>query len=173
MRTLIATLLIFTSSACLAHEDRIITLNADGSLAGIPVEYGPATLRVNFSQQSARDASIKSIDLTLGENQVHLPICVTGLINTREMSQIRASASWYHDESILPHYLNFDFFDPGYNESRSANSGYKLLFNLHNGRLIRMEALVVSGDGKGPQYVPVDVSYLCGVKMLKGFAHER
>ena len=173
MRILIAALLIFTSSACFAHEDRIVTINADGSLAGIPAEYGPATLRVNFSQQGAGGASIESIDLTLGENQVHLPTCVNGLINTREMSQIRASASWYHDEAILPYYLHFDFFDPGYNDSRWANSGYTLLFNLRNGRLIRMEVLVILDDGKGLQNIPVDVSDLCGAETLKSFAHAR
>jgi hypothetical protein len=161
---------ILISGTCFAHSDRVITVKDDGSLEGIPSEYGPAIMRVEFAPPNTDDAPITSITLNLGKNRVRMPICVTGLLLTRRMSEIKASASWYHDEKDIPHYLNVEFFDPGYDKSRWANPGFSLLFNLRTGRLMQMEVMIVRENGKGIQNVPVDIAGRCKPEELKSFA---
>jgi hypothetical protein len=79
------------------------------------------------------------------------------------MDTIAATASWYHDEKLLPFYLQIYFFDPGYNSSKWENPGpgYSMLFNLHTAKLITMEESIVHNNGKTVQYVPVDVASKC------------
>lgn len=172
MRVIIAIIIgcILASGSCLAHQDVLIAVKDDGRLEGIPSEYGPATLRVNFASPEAGDPPITSITLNLGKNQVRLPICVTGLLETRRLSEVKASASWYHDEEILPYYLHIDFFDPGYSGSRWANPGYSLLFNLHTGKLMEMKVTIVRDSGKRMQNVPIDLAARCKSAELRGFA---
>ena len=147
-------------------------VNADGSLEGLPSEYGPAYLHVEFALEERSALPIaSSITLNLGRNRVSFPGCLTGLLQIRSMSQIRASASWYHDEWLLPYYLKFYFVDPGYDESRwPPDQGYySLLFNLRTGKLMQMEVRIVRDGGKFSQFVPVDLAQLCKGELLKGF----
>ena len=88
------------------------------------------------------------------------------------MSEIKVSASWYHSEKILPYYLKVDFFDPGYDESRWANSAFSLLFNLRSGKLMQMEVIIVRDNGRSIQNVPVDITVRCSSKELRGFASD-
>ena len=148
-------------------------VNADGSLEGLPSEYGPANLHVKFALEERSALPIaSSITLNLGKNRVSFPGCLTGLLQIRSMSQIRASASWYHDEWLLPYYLKFYFVDPGYDESRwPPDQGYySLLFNLRTGKLMKMEVQIVRDAGKFSQYVPVDLAQLCNGEVLKDFS---
>lgn len=156
-----------------AHQDRVIQLRADGTLEGLPNSYTPALLHINFADSPpAGEAIISSIDLTLGKNQVHLPICVTGMLLSKSTNEISLSASWYHDEETLPHYLGIHFFDPGYSKSRWANPGYALLFNLHTGKLMKMEIFIVRDNGKGLQSVAVDLTDTCKPSELKLFSDK-
>lgn len=144
MRAFIAIFIgfVLVSSVCSAHQDRSITVKADGSLEGLPSEYGPANLHVEFAVEKTSGLPIaSSITLNLGKNRVSFPGCLTGLLQIRSTNQIFASASWYHDEGLLPYYLKFYFVAPGYVESRwPPNQGYySLLFNLRTGTLMEME----------------------------------
>ena len=148
-------------------------VKADGSLEGLPSEYGPANLHVEFAIEKPSGVPIaSSITLNLGKNRVSFPGCLTGLLQIRSMSQIGASASWYHDEGLLPNYLKVYFFDPGYDESRwPPDQGYySVLFNLRTGKLMKMEVNIVRDSGRFFQYVPVDLAQLCNGEVLKGFS---
>ena len=164
--------IILVSGTCFAHKDRIITVKEDGFLEGIPPKYGPAILQVEFAQQKADGAPITSITLNLGKKEIRIPICVTGLIQTQRMSDIKASASWYHSEEILPYYLQVIFYDPGYDKLRSANPGFSMLFNLHTGRLMQMEVIIVRNNGKSIQNVPVDFAGRCKSEELRSFVDD-
>ena len=164
----IACLAMFSILGCgksLAHMDRIVTIREDGTLVGIPLEYGPPALHVAFAASSP-DPRISAVALDLGKSHTRLPECITGLLTTRSLNDIKASASWYHDESIVPYYLNLEFFDPGYNKSDRANPGYALLFNLRSGKLLQIEAYV-RGAEKSLQLVRVDLSARCTPAELK------
>jgi len=164
---------ILFSGTCFAHQDRFLTVRDDGVLEGLPPKYGPATLRIEFGPRNANNArSNISITLTLGKNQVRIPKCVTGWLRTQRMGEIRASASWYHEEEILPYYLNVDFFDPGYKKFRYANSGFSLLFNLHTAKLMQMEIIIVRDNGETIQRVPVDLGAGCSMIEFKGFSSD-
>ena len=162
---------VLVSSVCSAHQDRIIMVKEDGSLVGLPPEYGPAYLHVKFALEERSALPIaSSITLILGRNRVSFPGCVTGLFQIRSMSQIVATASWYHEEGLLPYYLKFYFFDPGYDESRFYNQGYSLLFNLRTGELMEIEVNIVRDSGRSMQSVPVDLAQRCTGEVLKGFS---
>ena len=162
--------IVLVSGVCSAHQDRIIIVNADGSLEGLPSEYGPANLHVEWSTQTTGGAPINSITLNLGKNRVSFPACLTGLFRTSSMSEILAKASWYHNESLLPYYLNVIFFDPGYDESRFYNQGFSLLFNLRTGKLMRIEVDIVRNSGITMQHVPVDLAERCTDEVIKRFS---
>ncbi|MEW6667361.1 MAG: hypothetical protein AB1512_19325 [Thermodesulfobacteriota bacterium] len=170
--TAIAVIWMLFSGTCFAHEDRIITVKDDGSLMGIPSAYGPAILHVEFAPPELGSAPITSITLHLGNNHVRIPICVTGLLRSQNLSEIRASASWYHDEKIVPYYLHLVFYDPGYDKSRWANSGFSLTFNLHTGKLMKMQVIIVRDNGKSMQSVPVDIAARCNSEELRGLVSD-
>jgi hypothetical protein len=157
------------SGECLAHRDIRVTVEDDGTLVGIPPDYGPAALHVAFAS-STGGPRIATVVLDLGRNHTRLPACVTGLLRTSAMNDIRASASWYHDESIVPYYLNLEFFDPGYNASAWANAGHSLLFDLHTGKLLQMQALIV--QGKSLQHGAVDLAARCPPAELEGILSD-
>jgi len=161
--------LVLASGNCFAHKDRIITLRDDGYLEGLPSEYNPAILRIQFAPQNTDSASVTSISLDLGTNHVNIPLCVTGLLHSKRMNEIKLSSSWYHDESLFPHSLSVRFFDPGYKSNRWANNGFLLMFNLHTAKLIRMEVMIVHDNGKSMQSIPVDITDRCTHEERKEF----
>ena len=150
---------VLFADTCSAHQDRVISIERDGTLAGIPAEFGPGKLEVTFATSPQGEKRIGTLVLQLGKNRTEIPRCVTDLINTQRRSDIRAAASWYHAElKELPYYLVVTFYD-----SRPISStlrpGYRLLFNLHTAELFRMDAMTVHADGG--QDVPVDLNDLC------------
>jgi hypothetical protein len=163
----LSTLLV--SGACYGHQDRIVDINSDGTLSAIPPSFGSARLRVAFAQTKNGEPPVSSVELTLGAQRVSLPVCVTGLLHTDRIQDVHASASWYHDEKLLPYYLSLKFFDPGYDQRASFNPGYALLFNLRTARLMQMEVHVVHNKGQTMQSVPVDLEARCSPQELERF----
>ena len=154
---------------CYGHQDRIVKITSDGTLSAIPPSFGPAGLRVAFGQTKTGEPPVSSVELTLGAQRVSLPVCVTGLLHTVRIQDVHASASWYHDEKLLPYYLSLKFYDPGYDRKASFNSGYSLLFNLRTARLMQMEVLIVRDKGMAMQSVPVDLAARCSPQELETF----
>jgi hypothetical protein len=73
------------SGVCSAHQDSSIRVKADKSLEGLPSEYGPANLHVEFALEERSALPIaSSIILNLGKNRVSFPGCLTGLLQTRK-----------------------------------------------------------------------------------------
>lgn len=150
---------ILLSGTCFAHQDRVITLQSDGALDGLPAEFQPASLHVAFSPIPA--GAVEAIELDLGKNRIRLPLCVTGILLTERVDEIKVSASWYHDESIVPYYLAVTFFDPGYDQGIPFNPGYSLMFNLRTGKLMSMDVLIVRDQGWALQNLPIHVESQC------------
>ncbi|HJW33994.1 MAG TPA: hypothetical protein VJ505_11560 [Holophagaceae bacterium] len=175
MKTLIAIFLsfLFVATNGYAHADRIIPIKKDGTLEGIPREFGPSTLIIEFARANANGPAINSITLRLGKNRILLPSCITNLLKSRSTSQIKASASWYHNEKTIPYYLNLEFGDPGFEDSPDLRSHYSMLFNLRTGMLMQMERVSnTKGEGSIINYktVRIDVASLCGSESLDSFS---
>jgi hypothetical protein len=125
--------LVLVSGVVHAHTDRLLTLRSDGSIREVPASFG----RTNLTVKSL-GTNTPSIRLKIGAHLTTLPPCATRFIRTRKIKDIRLTGSWYHDETVLPYYINVEFFDPGYNPKRTYNSSYRFLFNLHNAQLIHV-----------------------------------
>jgi hypothetical protein len=157
---------LIASNSAFAHKDRILTIAPEGTMADVPSEFGPASLKIDFSASMGKSPPITSMVLTLGEKRIALPACITGLLRSRSMGEVTATGSWYHNEARLPYYLNLTFFDPGYSVNKWANSGYTLLFNLRTGKLIKMETQIVRDEGRTIQDVPVNLASRCTPAVL-------
>lgn len=95
-----------------AHEDKVLKLEKDGTLVGLPEKYAPAKfVRKNFH-------------LTIGENTIHIPECVKEVFSSLEKPTFYFTASWYHNLEILPPYIQIEIKVPD-----NSNS-WQLLINL-------------------------------------------
>jgi hypothetical protein len=152
--------LALVSFACIAHQDALLKVQADGRIDGLPPEYNPASLRIAFSQNDEPGwPPISGLALNLGGRSVVVPQCVTRLVLTRSMKDIQVVASWYHNTSVSPPYIEVALFDPGH-EDLPTRPGYRLAFNLSTAKLFRMDVAFLRG--KSDIYnAPVDVSQLC------------
>jgi hypothetical protein len=161
---------LLASGNAIAHADRILAIGPGGTLADVPAKYGPASLIIKFSAPMTAAPAITSMALRLGEARTEVPACITSLLRSKRMEEVVATGSWYHDESLLPYYLNLTFFDPGYSVKRWANPGVKLLFNLRSGKLIRVESLEVGDNGRSLQHVAVDLGSRCSPDIIAGLS---
>ena len=153
---------LLSGGICRAHQDKIIAIGADGTLVGLPSEFTPARLQIAFVPPgSERRAPISWIQLTLGKQSTRLPFCLTALLKTEVLSDVEASASWYHDERSLPYYLNLKFYDPGRRGEPDFDSGFSLLFNLRTARLMQMNVNVARKQRNQAQMLPLDLAALC------------
>lgn len=160
--------LFFIFEVCVAHQDTVIKLKGDGILEGLPSEYGPAKLQIEFVPEYEKGRAIKSINLTLGKNKVHIPECVTSKIRTQNGDDVWVSASWYHDEKYLPYYLHVDFFDPGFDKLRNFNPKVSLLFNLHNAKLMEITKMVAMSETSAEREI-IDLKSLCSAEKNDNF----
>jgi hypothetical protein len=160
------------SRICLGHVDARILLHGDGRLEGLPAEFGPASMKVEFAKRGSDVNAIESVTLTLGSSTVRLPPCLVGHVYTTKLDDIVVSASWYHMETRVPHYLMVRFLDPGHQGPKLERSGYSFLFDLRSAKVMRMEVVIVREGGKSRQAVPVDMNALCGAEELEGVTAE-
>jgi hypothetical protein len=161
MRRVGATLLIVASCAgpAKAHEDRILHVDADGSIPAVPAKFGKARLIMN-----GLGTKRPFVQLRIGAHRTTLPFCVTQIIRTTSPAGILVTGSWYHDETTsLPYYLDVRFFDPGYDPKRSYNAGHEFLFNLHNAKLIDATVLQATKSGDGGQRMALKLPPGCSL----------
>lgn len=143
MRKLSIALLVMllVTSAAYAHQDRILTLIADGSIPEIPAYFGRTQLMV-----SGLGTDNPLIQLKIGMHQTTLPVCVARLIRITSEKNIRLTGSWYHNESTLPYYINVQFYYPS---QSSYNTSYRILYNLHNAKLLKLTRFESNKLGEG------------------------
>ena len=151
----------------LADKVSFLPIAGDGSIAGVPAEYGPARLQVDFSALGSNEPAVSSVTLSLGDKKTHLPSCVTGLLHSLDLKDVTATGSWYHHESGLPYYINFMFQDADQNAENPAAAGFSFLFNLRTGKLIAMVVHIPRDHGQSVQYVPVDMAARCPAGTLE------
>jgi hypothetical protein len=157
------------SALCHAEPVRILEIASDGTLSGLPSEYLPSAMRIQFSQPDPRARPVSSFELVLGKQRVRLPPCVTAVLNTRQLKDVKVFASLRPEQTAVPPYMTVEFFDPNYKPKALFNPGYSLLFNLRTARLIEMEVLIVRERGKVLQHLPLDLASMCSPAELATF----
>ncbi|MGE5475253.1 MAG: hypothetical protein ACM3Q1_01230 [Bacteroidales bacterium] len=149
---LIIILLALLSHRADAHQDRVLHLTSNGAIIELPPEYQPATLVLDFG---------RAIKLRLGNKETILPRCLVRLPTTQELKDVQITGSWYHDENIIPYYIEATFFDPGHSQNTWARSGYSYLFNLHTSRLIEAKRIEAGEGGNNILHKQIDVHSKC------------
>lgn len=161
------------SAQAQAHQDRLLRVAADGAIVGLPPQFSPATLKVVYATIEG-ERRVAALALDVRAHRVELPMCVVGLLNTGDERDMRVTGSWYHDEEIVPYYLQVRFFDPGFDSNRKTNPGFALLFNLHTAKLIEMDVDVVhDAKGERAQSIPVDLQARCADAEPGSFLQSR
>ena len=173
MKKIIAvSLLFFTlNSYCFGHQDAMLELESNGVIVGLPEQYSPATLEIEISTE-ATEGPVKEIQIEIARNKLSVPKCIASMLKTNNASNILLSASWYHESSSLPPYININFYDPGYNSEKWSNSGYSILFNLTNAKIIEMTYTKVSPKERSTQLHPVTFSDFCVEQEIATFLDE-
>jgi hypothetical protein len=173
MNRLMATLalLLFVSSNACAHKDAILPINEHGVISGIPPTLGPGQLELEFSWFQL-PTPVSKLVLHLGGKSLVFPKCLTRLLNTDALSKVKVSGSWFHDEAVLPYYLNVRFQDRTYDAYVSTFIGYSALINLRTNTLMRMTEYSVQKGHKGGQQRDVDLESQCSPEELANFSYE-
>lgn len=130
VRILLAIVLFTIATVASSHEDRLLTLQADGSIPEILVRFGTVSLVVRFGP-SGSDVWFK-----VGEHSTAVPACVTRLIRSRNLKDLQLTGSWYHEETLLPYYVNATFFAPGSSKDQTSGNYLSILFNLRTSDII-------------------------------------
>ena len=126
LQTLVWVVLSF-GCPCLvhAHMDRIIELK-DTALVGLPKEYGPAEL------------DLKTFRLRIAKREMIFSPYLTNLF--AQPYDLKITASWYHDASILPPYINLCI------QPKQKDYSYGLLLNLRTLELIELAVTLKRSD---------------------------
>jgi hypothetical protein len=124
-----------------AHEDAVLAVMPNGTISGVPSQFG--TLRLNIDGFGTRDLRIA---FAVGDRVTTIPPCATALIKSRSMGDVQVSGSWYHDESMLPYYLNVRFLDPWQSPDPAERSSYAFIFNLRTTELVGADRWIWKGN---------------------------
>ena len=149
-------MLFIFSSACAAHQERILKLEDSGAIADIPAEYGPGKFMVVFQNKA-----VSSAQLTLGGKSTKIPSCILRLLKSGSANNIQITASWYHEETNLPFYLNIDFLDADQNLISNYKNSYSLFFNLRTSKLIDLTRNLAVNNGNSLQRMEINIDTIC------------
>jgi hypothetical protein len=142
------------ASTTLAHQDMIIRLALDGQLEGLPPIYQPASLRL----PTVDDRQL--VVLQLRGKRLEFPDCLSVLFAKASRPHIALSASWYHDQKILPPYLSIrlPMREPNGN---GYYDGWSILVDMDKVKVLRVEAVFTIGS-KAQRMQEVDIGKFCG-----------
>ena len=146
-----------------AHQDRILRLSPDGTLREVPAQFGQARLIL-----AGLGTKAPAVTLRIGTHENVVPTCLTGLLQTTSTKDIQITSSWYHDQKVLPYYLVVTFFDPGRDQEKYFNSGYSLMFNLNDAKLIKVKRLKRDWFGDGGRHIDINPRDVCGQSDNRG-----
>jgi hypothetical protein len=160
---LVVSIGILSCSVSLAHQDRILSIAADGSIPQLPPEYAATRLTIAFPSNKINRAS-PTVSFATAKGATTLPLCATQLIESRSIKSAVVLGSWYHDLKSMPPYIYLKFLSPQANElsSSSYRSSVDFLFDLRTAELRHIEKNIASADGKSLQTKRFTISDVCG-----------
>lgn len=130
-------LLVLMPSAASAHQDRILSLRADGVIPELPTLYGATRLHVAHSH-----SDLSGLRFVSSGHETNLPSCLLRLVSGSTATNLFLVGSWYHDESLLPHYISVEFLETDSVPQLSEKPGVKFLFSLRDAKLLEVTRVV-------------------------------
>ncbi|WP_291271543.1 hypothetical protein [Geothrix sp.] len=146
----------------------VIEIRKDGTFVGLPKDFTPASIQVEFSS-SPTDQPIRSLAITLSGHTIQIPAILLKTMNCQSIDAVFASASWYHDEKLLPFYMQIEFLEPGFDKLRPDNPGIVMLLNLRTGMVMEVRRIVITKPRESWEGRLIDIEKLCSPRELKEF----
>ena len=125
---------VVLATAAFAHQDRILSVRADGAIPELPPVYQTTRLHVTFSQGDAE--ALQQLNFVSSGRQTSVEPCLLRLVP--KGSFLFLTGSWYHDESILPHYIQVQFRDASQQSALPDYPGVRFLFSLRDAKLLEV-----------------------------------
>ena len=122
-----------------AHQDRILSVHPGGVIPELPPAYAATRLRVAFSEGDA--GALQQLTLVSSGRETSIQPCLLRLVPKGSFHQLSLAGSWYHDESLLPHYVQVRFLDSPSQRGWSAPGVY-FLFSLRDASLLSVTQIV-------------------------------
>ena len=136
MTRLVSLLLACTfASGAMAHQDRVLTLSADGAIPELPAPFAATRLRLEFKGHG-RAARLAALVLSMPGHETRLPHCLLAQIPPASRGAIALSGSWTHDLADLPPYLHLRIQPARGGRNRVGAEDVELLFSLRDAHLI-------------------------------------
>jgi len=120
------------------HQDRILEIDEDGNIIGLPEEYCPAKFDIGKNY------------LKINDKELRFPNCINYYFNIHDKPKLRLSASWYHSKETLPYYLNFDI------SQKNKDYGYSILVDLETLELIHINVSIKKGNSIYNHEIKID-----------------
>ena len=133
-------IILFNSNHAEAHKNTAIKLE-NGKLIGLPEKYQPAIL------------NMKEAWLQLANIRLNFPPCVKSFFPEPGTYKLVVWASWYHDISVMPPYVEFWIMP---NEKKYR---YELLFDLDT--LAAIDFTKTIYDGNSLKFEPIAIDSAC------------
>ena len=140
-RTTLLVAFMVLATAAFAHQDRILSVHADGVIPELPSAYQTTRLHVAFSEADA--GTLQQLNFLSSGEETRVQPCLLGLVSRGSLRSLFITGSWYHDESIVPHYLEVKFRDSPSPEGLPAHLGVRFLFSLRDAKLLEVERVVL------------------------------
>jgi hypothetical protein len=123
-----------------AHKDRILSVQSDGVIPELPAAYSATRLHIAFS--STEGGSLSGLRFISSGRENSLQQCLLRLVSASSAHRLSLYGSWYHSESILPHYLSVEFQDTAAESRLPEPPGVRLLFSLRDASLLSVTRVV-------------------------------
>jgi hypothetical protein len=139
-RTTLLVAFMVLATAAFAHRDRILSVRADGVIPELPSAYQTTRLHVAFSEGDA--GTLQQLNFLSSGRETSVQPCLLRLVSKGSFRHLLITGSWYHDDSILPHYLHVQFRDSPSLERLPAYAGVRFLFSLRDAKLLEVTQVV-------------------------------
>jgi hypothetical protein len=139
-RTTLLVIFVVLATAAFAHQDHILSVRVDGLIPELPPAYQTTRLHVAFSEGDV--GALQQLDFLSSGRETSVKQCLLKLVPKGSVHQLFLTGSWYHDESILPHYLQVQFRDSPSLEGLPDYPGVRFLFSLRDAKLLEVTLVV-------------------------------
>jgi hypothetical protein len=134
--TLLVTFAVLATVAW-AHQDRILWIGPDGVILGLPSAYYETT-RLHVAFSDGDKGALQQLTFMSSGREASVQPCLLRLIPKGSLDRIFLAGSWYHEESLLPHYVHVAFRSSPYQVGWPDNSNVSFLFGLRDASLLQV-----------------------------------
>ena len=151
---LLAFLFLIAGLYASAHEDTKIFLTKEGKLVGFPKKYDNA------------EFDSTTFTLRINDKQIVVPECVSVYFRKYQNYTLNFSASWYHEQYVIPYYLCMEIV---FGEHKK---GFQILFNLETLEIFQISDIEYNFHNSEPlpQTHDIPISRECHREILNSIS---